>query len=100
MIKYIIVFILILLISVFIYMVLGAILLKIFLILIRYLQRFKFFRYFTDKFLIKEQIEHPNTEVILWCTIFWPILICMYIIVIPTMLFVLIVEKMFNNVEK
>lgn len=36
---------------------------------------------------------------VLWCTIFWPILVIFYIIIIPTVGFSYVIEKMFNKVE-
>lgn len=86
--------------SVFVYMVLGATILEIFLILLRKLKNNAFVKFFIDKFLVEKDIENPNFEMVLWCTIFWPILILIYIITIPTIGFTYIIEKMFKKVDK
>ena len=97
MIKTILVYFFGFLVAVFVYMVLGATLLEIFLMLLRKLKNNTFVKFFIEKFLVEEDIENPNFEMVLWCTIFWPILILVYIIIIPTIGFTFIMEKMFKK---
>lgn len=86
--------------AVFVYMVLGATLLEVFLIILRKLKNNTFIKFFIDKFLVEKDIENPNFEMVLWCTIFWPILILVYIVIIPTIGFTFIMEKMFKKSSK
>jgi len=87
------------LLAVFVYMVLGATFLELFLFFIRKNKKNKFIRFLISKALIEKQIDHPNFEMILWCTIFWPLLVLFYIIIIPTIGFTYIIEVIFNKFE-
>lgn len=86
--------------AVFVYMALGAIILEFFLVMLRKLKRFKFVDFYIEKVLVREQVEHPTFEVLTWCTLFWPILFFMHIIVIPVTLFSYIIKNCFNKVDE
>lgn len=87
------------LLAVFVYMVLGATLLEFFLFFIRKNKKNRFIKFLISKVLIEKQIDHPNFEMILWCTIFWPMLALFYIIIIPTIGFTYVIELIFNRFE-
>lgn len=99
MIKHIILIFLLFLFAVFVYMIIGATIIELFLILLRKMRKNKFIIFLIDKVLIEKEALHPNFEMILWCTIFWPILLLFFIIIIPTIGFSYVIEKIFNKVE-
>jgi hypothetical protein len=85
--------------AVFVYMVIGAFILELFILLLKIFRKNKFVIFFVDKFLVKEDFKHPKFELILRSTIFWPILTAVYIIIFPTILFVFVCERIFNRFE-
>lgn len=105
LIKFLIIYFFVFLFMVFVYMVLGAFILKLFLIFLRITKNNPLIKFFINRVLIEDDIMHPKFELILWCTIFWPILLFLFIITFPTIAFTYTIQKMFkdetkNNEEK